>query len=571
MDSEAGAAAPAAPSDFIREIVAEDLRAGKHGGRVHTRFPPEPNGYLHIGHAKSICLNFGVAADVGGVCNLRFDDTNPAKEDVEYVDAIQEDVRWLGFDWDGRMFYASDNFELLYQYAEQLIRDGKAYVDSLTADQIREYRGTLTEPGRNSPCRERSVEENLDLLRRMRSGEFRDGAHVLRAKIDMASPNMNMRDPTLYRIRHAAHHRTGEAWPIYPTYDYAHPISDALEGITHSICTLEFEDHRPLYDWCVDSLGAAAREFKSRPQQVEFARLNLSFTIMSKRKLLALVEQKRVNGWDDPRLPTIAGLRRRGYTSEAIRDFCARIGVAKKENVIDMALLEHTVREDLNKRAPRAMAVVRPITVVIENYPEDGVEYVDAVNNPEDASAGTRRLPFSRTLFIEGEDFMEAPPKKFFRLSPGSEVRLRYAYILKCERVSKDASGAITELRCTYDADSLNGPTATRRVKGTIHWVSAAHAVDAELRLYDRLFQSADPGEGGRDPLTDLNPRSLERVTGAKVEPALASASAGSRFQFERQGYFCVDPDSRDGTPVFNRTVTLKDSWSKIVSRQVEK
>ncbi len=567
MDSEAGAAAPAAQSDFIREIVAEDLRAGKHGGRVHTRFPPEPNGYLHIGHAKSICLNFGVAADCGGLCNLRFDDTNPAKEDVEYVDAIQEDVRWLGFDWDGRMFYASDNFELLYQYAEQLIRDGKAYVDSLTADQIREYRGTLTEPGRNSPYRDRSVEENLDLLRRMRSGEFRDGAHVLRAKIDMASPNMNMRDPTLYRIRHATHHRTGDAWRIYPTYDYAHPISDALEGITHSICTLEFEDHRPLYDWCVDNLGAAAPEFKSRPQQIEFARLNLSFTIMSKRKLLALVEQKLVNGWEDPRMPTIAGLRRRGYTPEAIRDFCARIGVAKKENVIDMALLEHTVREDLNKRAPRAMAVVRPIRVVVENYPEDRVEYVDAVNNPEDASAGTRRLPFSRTLFIESEDFMEAPPKKFFRLSPGSEVRLRYAYILKCEGVSKDASGAITELRCTYDADSLNGPTATRRVKGTIHWVSAAHAVDAELRLYDRLFQSADPGEGGRDPLTDLNPRSLERVTGAKVEPALASASAGSRFQFERQGYFCVDPDSRDGTPVFNRTVTLKDSWAKITAR----
>ena len=569
MDSEAGAgaAAPAAQSDFIREIVAEDLRAGKHGGRVQTRFPPEPNGYLHIGHAKSICLNFGVAADCGGLCNLRFDDTNPAKEDVEYVDAIQEDVRWLGFDWDGRMFYASDNFELLYQYAEQLIRDGKAYVDSLTADQIREYRGTLTEPGRNSPYRDRSVEENLDLLRRMRSGEFRDGAHVLRAKIDMASPNMNMRDPTLYRIRHATHHRTGDAWRIYPTYDYAHPISDALEGITHSICTLEFEDHRPLYDWCVDNLGAAAPEFKSRPQQIEFARLNLSFTIMSKRKLLALVEQKLVNGWEDPRMPTIAGLRRRGYTPEAIRDFCARIGVAKKENVIDMALLEHTVREDLNKRAPRAMAVVRPIRVVVENYPEDRVEYVDAVNNPEDASAGTRRLPFSRTLFIESEDFMEAPPKKFFRLSPGSEVRLRYAYILKCEGVSKDASGAITELRCTYDADSLNGPTATRRVKGTIHWVSAAHAVDAELRLYDRLFQSADPGEGGRDPLTDLNPRSLERVTGAKVEPALASASAGSRFQFERQGYFCVDPDSRDGTPVFNRTVTLKDSWAKITAR----
>ena len=567
MDSEAGAAAPAAPSDFIREIVAEDLRAGKHGGRVQTRFPPEPNGYLHIGHAKSICLNFGVAADFGGLCNLRFDDTNPAKEDVEYVESIQQDVRWLGFDWDSRMFYASDNFELLYQYAEQLIRDGKAYVDSLTADQIREYRGTLTEPGRNSPYRERSVDENLDLLRRMRSGEFRDGAHVLRAKIDMASPNMNMRDPTLYRIRHGAHHRTGEAWRIYPTYDYAHPISDALEGITHSICTLEFEDHRPLYDWCVDSLGAAAREFKSRPQQIEFARLNLSFTIMSKRKLLALVEQKRVHGWDDPRMPTIAGLRRRGYTPEAIRDFCARIGVAKKENVIDMALLEHTVREDLNKRAPRAMAVVRPIRVVIENYPEESVEQVDAVNNPEDASAGTRKLPFSRTLLIESDDFMEAPPKKFFRLSPGVEVRLRYAYILKCERVIKDASGEIIELRCTYDADSLNGSTATRRVKGTIHWVSAAHAVDAELRLYDRLFQSADPAEGGRDPLTDLNPQSLERVTGAKLEPALASASAGSRFQFERQGYFCVDADSREGMPVFNRTVTLKDSWAKITAR----
>ncbi len=483
MDSEAGAAAPAASTDFIREIAAEDLRAGKHGGRVHTRFPPEPNGYLHIGHAKAICLNFGVAADFGGLCNLRFDDTNPAREDIEYVESIEEDVRWLGFDWDSRMFYASDYFELLYQYAEQLIRDGKAYVDSLTADEIREYRGTLTEPGQNSPYRERAIDESLDLLRRMRSGEFPDGAHVLRAKIDMASPNMNMRDPTLYRIRHAAHHRTGEAWRIYPTYDYAHPISDALEGITHSICTLEFEDHRPLYDWCVDSLRLAAGELKSKPQQIEFARLNLSFTIMSKRKLLALVEQNLVSGWDDPRMPTIAGLRRRGYTPEAIRDFCARIGVAKKENVIDMALLEHTVREDLNKRAPRAMAVLRPIAVVIENYPEDRVEEVEAVNNPEDASAGTRRLPFSRTLFIERDDFMEVPPKKFFRLSPGSEVRLRYAYILKCERVIKDASGAITELRCTYDPDSLNGPTATRRVKGTIHWVSATHAVDAELGL----------------------------------------------------------------------------------------
>ena len=566
MDSEAGAAAPAAPSDFIRDVVAEDLRAARHGGRVHTRFPPEPNGYLHIGHAKAICLNFGVAADFSGLCNLRFDDTNPTREDVEYVESIEADVRWLGFDWESRMFYASDYFELMYRYAEHLIRDGKAYVDSLTADEIREYRGTLTEPGRNSPYRERAIEESLDLLRRMRSGEFPDGTHVLRAKIDMASPNMNMRDPTLYRIRHAAHHRTGEAWQIYPTYDYAHPISDALEGITHSICTLEFEDHRPLYDWCVDNLQAAAPEFTSRPQQIEFARLNLSFTIMSKRKLLALVEQKLVNGWDDPRMPTIAGLRRRGYTPEAIRDFCARIGVAKKENVIDMALLEHTVREDLNRRAPRAMAVLRPVTVVIENYP-DGVEEVEAVNNPEDASAGTRRLPFSRTLFIERDDFMETPPKKFFRLSPGNEVRLRYAYILKCERVIKDASGTITELRCTYDPDSLNGPTATRRVKGTIHWVSAAHAADAELRLYDRLFQSADPGEGGRDPLTDLNPDSLDRITSAKVEPGLASAAPGSRFQFERQGYFCVDPDSRDGKPVFNRTVTLKDSWAKITAR----
>ncbi len=567
MDSEAGAAAPAASSDFIREMVAEDLRAGKHGGRVHTRFPPEPNGYLHIGHAKAICLNFGVAADFSGLCNLRFDDTNPAREDIEYVESIEADVRWLGFDWERRMFYASDYFELIYGYAEQLIRDGKAYVDSLTADEIREYRGTLTEPGRNSPYRERAVEESLDLLRRMRNGEFPDGAHVLRAKIDMASPNMNMRDPTLYRIRHAAHHRTGDAWRIYPTYDYAHPISDALEGITHSICTLEFEDHRPLYDWCVDNLRVAASEFKSKPQQIEFARLNLSFTIMSKRKLLALVEQKLVTGWDDPRMPTIAGLRRRGYTPEAIRDFCARIGVAKKENVIDMALLEHTVREDLNKRAPRAMAVLRPVTVVIENYPEDRVEEVEAVNNPEDASAGTRKLPFSRTLFIEREDFMETPPKKFFRLAPGTEVRLRYAYILKCERVIKDASGTITELRCTYDPDSLNGPTATRRVKGTIHWVSAAHAADAELRLYDRLFQSADPGEGGQDPLTDLNPDSLDRVTGAKLELALAAAAPGSRFQFERQGYFCVDPDSRQGKPVFNRTVTLKDSWAKITAR----
>ena len=566
MDSDAGTSAPVAPLDFVREIVAEDQRTGRHGGRVHTRFPPEPNGYLHIGHAKAICLDFGVAMEFGGRCNLRFDDTNPAKEDVEYVESIQEDVRWLGFEWSA-MFYASDYFEQLYQNAEQLIRDGKAYVDSLSADETREYRGTLTEPGKNSPYRDRSVDENLDLFRRMRAGEFADGTHVLRAKIDMASPNINMRDPTLYRIRHATHHRTGDAWPIYPTYDYAHPISDAIEGITHSLCTLEFENHRPLYDWCVESLTNKSREFKSRPQQIELARLNLNYTVMSKRKLLALVQQNLVCGWDDPRMPTIAGIRRRGYTPEAVRDFCARIGVAKKENVIDIALLEHSVREDLNRRALRALAVLRPLKVVIENYPEDRVEDIAAVNNPEDPAAGTRRMPFSRVLYIEQDDFMETPPKKFFRLSPGNEVRLRYAFILKCERAVKDASGAITELRCTYDPESLTGSTATRRVKGTIHWVSAAHAVDAEVRLYDRLFQSEDPGEGGRDVADDLNPHSLERVTGAKVEPSLASAPAGTRYQFERQGYFCVDPDSRPGTLVFNRTVTLKDSWAKIQSR----
>ena len=566
MESDAGTSAPPAPVDFVREIVAEDRRTGRHGGRVHTRFPPEPNGYLHIGHAKAICLDFGVASEFGGLCNLRFDDTNPTKEDVEYVDAIQEDVRWLGFDW-AAMLYASDYFELLYRYAEQLIRDGKAYVDSLSADEIREYRGTLTDPGRNSPYRDRSVEENLDLFRRMRAGEFADGAHVLRARIDMASPNINMRDPTLYRIRHAAHHRTGDAWCIYPTYDYAHPISDAIEGITHSLCTLEFEDHRPLYDWCVDSLIATAREFKSRPQQIEFARLNLNYTIMSKRKLLALVQQQLVSGWDDPRMPTLAGIRRRGYTSEAVRDFCTRIGVAKKENVIDIALLEHTVREDLNRRALRALAVLRPLRLVIDNYPEGRVDQLEAVNNPEDPSAGTRRIPFSRVLYIEQDDFMETPPKKFFRLSPGSEVRLRYAYIVKCERVVRDASGVITEVRCSYDPESLGGATASRRVKGTIHWVSAEHAGDAEIRLYDRLFLSEDPGAGGREPFNDLNPRSLEVIAGAKVEPSLLDATAGSRFQFERQGYFCVDPDARPTFPVFNRTVTLKDSWARIQKR----
>jgi glutaminyl-tRNA synthetase len=556
-----------APSlDFVREIIADDKRAGRHDGRVHTRFPPEPNGYLHIGHAKAICLDFGVADEFGGMCNLRFDDTNPAKEDVEYVDAIQEDVRWLGFDWADRMFYASDYFEQMYRYAEHLISDGKAYVDSLSAEEIREYRGTLTEPGKNSPYRERSVEENLALFRRMRAGEFPDGAHVVRAKIDMGSPNINMRDPTLYRIRHAAHHRTGDTWSIYPTYDYAHPISDAIEGITHSLCTLEFEDHRPLYDWVVENVRHD-EALASRPRQIEFARLNLNYTVMSKRKLLALVERKLVDGWDDPRMPTLAGLRRRGYTAEAIRDFCARIGVAKKENVIDVALLEHTVREDLNRRAARALAVLRPLKVVIENYPEDRVEYVEAINNPEDSTAGTRQLPFSRVLYIDRDDFMEKPVKKFFRLSPGAEVRLRSAYILKCEGIEKDASGEIVSLRCTIDPESLSGSTASRRVKGVLHWVSAAHAIDAEVRLYDRLFRSEDPSDEGRDPLDDLNPDSLERLTGCKLEPSLASPVVGARFQFERAGYFCVDPDSRVGAPVFNRTVTLKDSWAKIASK----
>ncbi len=552
--------------DFIREIILEDLKAGRHSGRVHTRFPPEPNGYLHIGHAKAIVLNFGVAEEFSGLCNLRFDDTNPTREDVEYVDSIQEDVRWLGFDWVDRMYYASDYFEQMYAYAEQLIVDGKAYVDSLTADEIREYRGTLTEPGRNSPYRERPAEDSLDLFRRMRHGEFTDGAHVLRARIDMASPNINMRDPTLYRIRHATHHRTGGTWCIYPTYDYAHPISDAIEGITHSLCTLEFEDHRPLYDWVVDNVRHD-EAFRSRPQQIEFARLNLNYTVMSKRKLLMLVERKLVNGWDDPRMPTLAGLRRRGFTPEALRDFCARIGVAKKENVQDLALLEHTAREDLNRRAQRALAVIRLLRVVIENYPEDRTEVIEAVNNPEDAAAGTRQIPFSRVLYIERDDFMEVPAKKFFRLSPGAEVRLRYSYILKCEGVIKDADGEVVELRATIDPESLSGTTAARRVKGTIHWVSAAHALDAEVRLYDRLFASEDPSDEGRDPLTDLNPASLEIVRGCKVEPALAQAAASERFQFERQGYFSVDPDSRPGVLVFNRTVTLKDTWARIAGR----
>jgi glutaminyl-tRNA synthetase len=565
-DPQSPALEPARPLDFIREIVAEDLKTRLRGGRVHTRFPPEPNGYLHVGHAKSICLNFGVAAEFGGLCNLRFDDTNPTKEDVEYVESIEADVRWLGFDWGDRMFYASDYFEQTYACAEQLVRDGKAYVDHLSADEIREHRGTLTEAGRNSPYRDRPVEENLDLFRRMRGGEFPDGACVLRARVDMASPNINMRDPTLYRIRHAAHHRTGDAWCIYPTYDFAHPISDAIEGITHSICTLEFEDHRPLYDWVVEHCRATG-VFRSRPQQIEFARLNLNYTVMSKRKLLALVEQRLVAGWDDPRMPTIAGIRRRGYTPEAVRDFCARIGVAKKENVVDIALLEHTVRADLNRRAQRALAVLRPLRVVIENVPEGRVEEVAATNNPEDPSAGTRTVPFSRVLYIERDDFMESPPRKFFRLSPGAEVRLRYAYVMKCERVIKDAAGTPVELRCTIDRESLSGSTAGRRVKGTIHWVSAPHARTAEVRLYDRLFRSEDPGADGRDPLTDLNPDSLEVLRDCKVEPMLAEAAPGARFQFERQGYFAADPDSSPGRPVFNRTVTLKDSWARVAGR----
>jgi len=551
---------PVGRSDFIREMIAADTRTGKHGGRVATRFPPEPNGYLHIGHAKSICLNFGIARDFGGMCNLRFDDTNPVTEDVEYVESIKADVRWLGFDWDDRLFYASDYFEALYNCGETLIAAGKAYVDSLNADQIREYRGTLTESGRDSPYRMRSADENLDLFRRMRAGEFPDGAHVLRAKIDMASPNLNMRDPVLYRIRRAHHHRTGDAWCIYPMYDYAHPISDALEGITHSICTLEFEDHRPLYDWLIANLP-----LQSRPQQIEFARLNLTFTVMSKRKLLQLVSEGRVNGWDDPRMPTISGLRRRGYTPEAIRAFCDEIGVAKRENVIDVGLLEYFVREDLNVRAPRAMAVLRPLKVVLENYPDDHKEDMDVVNNPEDPSAGTRKVPFSKTLYIERDDFMEDPPKKFFRLAPGREVRLRNAYLVTCQSVIKNTAGEITELRCTYDPSTRGGDAPDgRKVKSTLHWVSADHAVEAEVRLYDRLFRSEMPGVGDADFLTEINPASLEILTGCKVEPSLAAACAGTRFQFERLGYFCVDPDSVAGRPIFNRTVTLKDSWARI-------
>jgi len=554
----------AAPEDFIRQIVADDLRTGKHGGRVVTRFPPEPNGYLHIGHAKSICLNFGIAGEhASGVCHLRFDDTNPTKEDVEYVDSIQTDVRWLGFDWGANLFYASDYFERLYEYALQLIRQGDAYVDSQSADDIRKHRGSFTEPGTNSPFRERPVEESLDLFTRMRGGEFPDGAQVLRAKINMASPNLNMRDPVLYRIRHAAHHRTGDAWCIYPMYDYAHPISDAIEKITHSICTLEFEDHRPFYDWLLDRLRTPAH-----PQQIEFARLNLGYTVMSKRKLLTLVQDKHVSGWDDPRMPTISGLRRRGVTPEAIRTFCERIGVAKRDSTVDVAMLEHAIREDLNVRAPRVMAVLRPVKVVLENWPEGKVETLKAVNNPEDPSAGTRDVPFSRELWIEADDFREVPPPKYFRLSPGKEVRLRWAYIVKCTGVVKNAAGEVVEVRCAVDEASRGGnPADGRKIKATIHWVSAAHALDAEVRLYDRLFTTEDPG--GDDWLAHLNPASLERLQGCKLEPGLARAEPGSLWQFERMGYFCADAlDSRPGAPVFNRTVTLRDTWAKIEQAQ---
>ena len=562
--------ADTAPSHFIRNIVAEDLKHGKNQGRVHTRFPPEPNGYLHIGHAKSICLNFGLAAEFGGLCNLRFDDTNPSKEDIEYVDSIKEDVRWLGFDWDDREFYASDYFEQLYQFAIQLIKAGKAFVCDLTADQMREYRGTLTEPGKNSPYRDRSVEENLDLFQRMRAGEFADGSRTLRAKIDMASPNINMRDPVMYRVLRATHHRTGDKWCIYPTYDFAHGQSDSIEGITHSICTLEFEDHRPLYDWFLDQLGI------HHPQQIEFARLNLTHTVLSKRKLLQLVQQGHVTGWDDPRMPTLAGFRRRGYTPEAIRNFCERIGVAKRNSVVDIAMLEHSLREDLNKRAPRVMAVLKPIKVVLENYPEGQVEELEAVNNPEDPSKGTRKVPFSRELYIEQDDFREEPPKGFFRLSPGKEVRLRYAYIIKCIGVVKDPkTGEVTELRCTYDAETKSGSSQSKRkVKATIHWVSAAHALPAEVRLYDHLFTKEDPDEvaEGSDWLANMNPKSLERLTSCRVEPCLANAEPGARYQFERLGYFCVDSeDSSANSLVFNRSVTLRDTWAKVEKGQKAK
>lgn len=553
---------PSLPSDFIRAIIAEDLRNNKNNGRVVTRFPPEPNGYLHIGHAKSICLNFGIANEnKGGICHLRFDDTNPAKEEDEYVRAIKEDVHWLGFDWGNNLFFASDYFEQLYNYAVQLIKDGNAYVCELSREKIKSFRGTLTEPGRESPYRNRTIEENLDLFERMKAGEFEDGSHVLRAKIDMASPNLSLRDPTIYRIRRQTHHRTGDTWCIYPMYDFAHCLSDSIEKITYSICTLEFENNRPLYNWFLERLT-----LPPRPRQIEFARLNLSYTVLSKRKLLHLVENGYVSGWDDPRMPTLAGLRRRGYTPESIRTFCETIGIAKRDSVVDLALLEHCLRTDLNQHADRVMAVLRPIKVVIRNYPEDLTEELDAIINPEDPARGLKKIPFSRIIYIEKDDFREEPPKKFFRLSPGKEVRLKHAYIIKCEEVIKDPeTGEIIELRCTYDPKTKSGSTGDgRKVKGTLHWVSAAHSIKAEVRLYDNLFLDPEPGSDGNDFMSSINPNSLEILTDCRVEPGLAAATPGSHFQFLRTGYFCVDPDSTVEKLVFNRTVPLRDSWAKL-------
>ncbi|MFH1746119.1 MAG: glutamine--tRNA ligase/YqeY domain fusion protein [Planctomycetota bacterium] len=555
-----------ARTHFIQDIIADDLKTDKYQGRVHTRFPPEPNGYLHIGHAKSICLNFGLAAAYpDGLCNLRFDDTNPIKEEEEYVESIKTDVRWLGFDWQDRLYFASDYFTRMYEYAVQLIKAGKAYVCDLTPEETREYRGKLNQAGRKSPYRERSIEENLDLFERMRQGEFPDGARTLRARIDMAHPNLNMRDPVIYRILHAKHHRTGNQWCLYPMYDWAHGLEDSIEGITHSICTLEFENHRPLYDWFLDELGVY------HPQQIEFARLELTYTVMSKRKLLELVREGHVNGWDDPRMPTISGLRRRGYTPVAIRNFCARIGVAKFNSTIDIALLEHCVREDLNKHTPRVMGVLRPLRVVIENYPEGQVEQLEAVNNPEDPAAGTRQVPFSHVLYIEREDFMEDPPRKFFRLAPGREVRLRYAYFITCTQVIKNDQGEVVELHCTYDPETRGGDAPDgRKVKATLHWVSSAHALEVEVRLYDHLFSKENPSdvEPGGDYKANLNPDSLIKLASCQVEPSLADAEPGNRYQFERQGYFCVDPDSTHDKLVFNRTATLRDAWARISKTQ---
>ena len=567
-DEETAAATPAESTDrsnFVRDIVIDDLKTNKYQGRVHTRFPPEPNGYLHIGHAKSICLNFGLAKEFGGQTNLRFDDTNPEKEEQEYVDSIITDARWLGADWGDRMFYASDYFDQLHAWAVQLIKAGKAYVDDLGAEEVRKYRGSLTEPGKESPFRNRSVEENLDLFERMRKGEFPDGSRTLRAKIDMASPNLNMRDPVMYRILHASHHRTGDKWCIYPMYDFAHGQSDSLEQITHSVCTLEFEDHRPLYNWFIQQLGI----FPS--QQIEFDRLNLTYTLLSKRKLLQLVQEGRVRGWDDPRMPTLSGIRRRGYTPEAIRNFCGAIGVSKTNGIIDLAMLEHFVRDDLNKRALRAMAVLRPLKVVIDNYPEGQSEELEAMNNPEDASAGTRKVPFSRVLYIEQDDFREEPPKKFFRLSPGREVRLRGGYFITCKSVVKNDKGEVVEVHCTYDPETRSGNAPdNRRVKATIHWVSAQHAVSGEVRVYENLFTKENPADvpEGQDFTANLNPNSLEIISEAKLEPSLASARAGDRYQFERLGYFCADLDSKPGALVFNRTVALRDTWAKIEKRE---